>query len=114
MRFETLIVGVYVDDLFILYSHSDDLSLYHCFLKVLTKRWDVEDEGEVSDLLNVEMTRSAEVKLLFVRLPTSTSYWQHTPLREFCRIVSATKCLVTPPCLKQCWKPSTPTPMSIH
>ena len=58
-RQETLIVGVYVDDLFILYSHSDKHSLYHRFLDALTKRWDVEDEGEVSDLLNVEMTRTA-------------------------------------------------------
>ena len=58
-RQETLIVGVYVDDLFILYSHSDKHSLYHRFLGALTKRWDVEDEGEVSDLLNVEMTRTA-------------------------------------------------------
>ena len=57
-RDETLIVGVYVDDLFILFSHSDTWSLYLRFIKVLTKRWDVEDEGAVSDLLNVEITRS--------------------------------------------------------
>ena len=58
-RKETLIVGVYVDDLFILYSHSDSHSLYHRFISALCRRWDVEDEGMVSDLLNVEISRSA-------------------------------------------------------
>ena len=40
-QFEILIVGVYVDDLFILYSHSNYHSLYCRFLKVLTTRWDL-------------------------------------------------------------------------
>ena len=53
-----LIVGVYVDDLFILYS--DDDSLYCTFISRLEARWDVEDEGEVSDLLNVEISRSSD------------------------------------------------------
>ena len=53
-----LIVGVYVDDLFVLYSNDDTDSLYCAFISRLDARWDVEDEGEVSDLLNVEISRS--------------------------------------------------------
>ena len=56
-REDTLIVGCYVDDLFILYNSSDEHSLYHRFTSDLQQRWSVEDEGEVSDLLNVEIHR---------------------------------------------------------
>ena len=55
---EILVVGVYVDDLFILYSCSGPGSLYQQFISALEQRWDVEDEGEVSDLLNVEIART--------------------------------------------------------
>ena len=56
-REDTLIVGCYVDDLFVLYNSSDAHSLYHRFTSALQQRWSVEDEGEVSDLLNVEIHR---------------------------------------------------------
>jgi hypothetical protein len=55
-RSEVLLVGCYVDDLFILASHTDEHSLYHRFTNDLQARWEVEDEGEVSDLLNVEIS----------------------------------------------------------
>ena len=56
-REEVLLLGCYVDDLFTLYSHDDKYSLYHRFTTDLQKRWEVEDEGEVEDLLNVEISR---------------------------------------------------------
>lgn len=56
-RDEMLIVGVYVDDMFCLYSHDDKHSLYQSFTQRLQQRWDVDDEGEVNDLLNVEINR---------------------------------------------------------
>ena len=56
-RLEWLIVGCYVDDLFVAYSHDDGDSLYRQFVTKLQDRWKVEDEGPVSDLLNVEISR---------------------------------------------------------
>ena len=56
-RLEYLIVGCYLDDLYILYSHDDEHSLYHSFTTVLAKEWQVEDEGPASDLLNIEIER---------------------------------------------------------
>ena len=55
-RDETVIIGCYVDDLFVLYSHDDDQSLYREFTTELTAAWKAEDEGEVTDLLNVEIS----------------------------------------------------------
>eukprot|EP00965_Chrysotila_dentata_P232971 6199295-Pleurochrysis_carterae.AAC.3 len=46
----------YVDDLFILYSDPGPDSLCARFTEALTTRWNVEDEGPVSDTLNVEIT----------------------------------------------------------
>jgi hypothetical protein len=56
-RTETLLLGVYVDDLAVAYKHSDDQSLYHAFTLALAE-WKVEDEGELHDLLGVEFERS--------------------------------------------------------
>ena len=63
-RDDVLLVGCYVDDLFILYNHDDEYSLYHKFTKDLQARWSVDDEGEVSDLLNVEISHEADGVLL--------------------------------------------------
>ena len=57
-RDDVLVVGCYVDDLFVLHNCSDEYSLYTKFTTDLGKRWDVDDEGDVSDLLNVEIERS--------------------------------------------------------
>ena len=59
-REEVIFVGCYVDDLFILSSHTDEHSLYHHFTTDLSSKWDVEDEGPVEDLLNVEISREDE------------------------------------------------------
>eukprot|EP00965_Chrysotila_dentata_P037606 1251410-Pleurochrysis_carterae.AAC.1 len=54
------VLGCYVDDLFTLYSHEGAGSLYDQFVNALTTRWNVEDEGPVSDLLNVDITTHAD------------------------------------------------------
>lgn len=59
-RDEWLFIGCYVDDLFVLSLHTDQHSLYSQFTKDLTERWDVEDEGEVSDLLSIEITPESD------------------------------------------------------
>ena len=56
-RRERIHVGVYVDDLAVVYSHDDKHSLYRSFISALEKRWNVEDEGELTDLLGIEFTR---------------------------------------------------------
>ena len=60
-RVERLIVGCYVDDLYILASHQDAGSLYDQFTTRLQKRWEVEDEGVVSDLLGIEISSTGSV-----------------------------------------------------
>eukprot|EP00965_Chrysotila_dentata_P008859 288700-Pleurochrysis_carterae.AAC.1 len=51
-----LTLGCYDDDLFTLYTHDGAGSLYETFVEALNHRWNVEDEGPVSDLLNVDIT----------------------------------------------------------
>eukprot|EP00965_Chrysotila_dentata_P106865 3530221-Pleurochrysis_carterae.AAC.1 len=52
---QRLTLGCYVDDLFTLYSHDGQGSLYNDFTDALTHRWNVQDEGPVSELLNVDI-----------------------------------------------------------
>ena len=54
---DALYVGCYVDDLFILYLQDGADSLHASFTHKLAQRWEVEDEGEVTDLLNIEISR---------------------------------------------------------
>eukprot|EP00965_Chrysotila_dentata_P038702 1285272-Pleurochrysis_carterae.AAC.1 len=54
---EQLILGCYVDDLFVLHHSDAPGLLYANFTDALAARWNVEDEGPVSDLLNVEIQR---------------------------------------------------------
>eukprot|EP00965_Chrysotila_dentata_P003000 97043-Pleurochrysis_carterae.AAC.5 len=62
---QRLVLGCYVDDLFILYSHGGQGSLYESFTTDLAARWNVEDEGPgVSDLLNVDITTENDSVIL--------------------------------------------------
>ncbi len=61
---DLLLVGCYVDDLFTLYSDDGPDSLYHEFTTALVKRWKVEDESEINDILNVEITREGNKVVL--------------------------------------------------
>eukprot|EP00965_Chrysotila_dentata_P057634 1911081-Pleurochrysis_carterae.AAC.1 len=47
-------------DLFTLYSHDGDGSLYQRFTADLASRWNVEDEGPVSDLLSVDISTESD------------------------------------------------------
>ena len=60
-RQERLVIGVYVDDLAVLYSHDDSHSLYSQFVSMLQADWKAEDEGELSDLLGIEFSREPGV-----------------------------------------------------
>eukprot|EP00965_Chrysotila_dentata_P086777 2864424-Pleurochrysis_carterae.AAC.1 len=61
---QRLVLGCYVDDLFTLYTHDGPTSLYAEFVDALTTRWNVEDEGPVSDLLNVDITVTEDSVIL--------------------------------------------------
>ena len=54
-REEKLILGVYVDDLATIYSHDDEHSLLTEFVTAL-QEWNVEDEGELTDLLGIDFS----------------------------------------------------------
>ena len=56
-REDKIFLGVYVDDLAVAFSSDDPHSLYHQFITALTKDWQVEDEGELSDLLGIDFAR---------------------------------------------------------
>ena len=63
-RLDTVIVGCYVDDLFVLFNTNDKHSLYYRFAQDLQARWDVDDEGPVTDLLNIEIAREGPAIVL--------------------------------------------------
>ena len=46
-----------MDDLTTVYSHDNELSLFCHFEKALMQRFNVEDEGDLTDLLGIEFTR---------------------------------------------------------
>jgi hypothetical protein len=58
-RTERLYVGVYVDDLAVVYSRDDEHSLYRDFIVALESRWNVKDEVELTDLLGIEFSRTS-------------------------------------------------------
>ena len=64
-RDEILLLGIYVDDIFANSSHDDEHSIYAQFFGALSDEWDVEDEGEVEDLLSIEI--HAEGKCVILR-----------------------------------------------
>eukprot|EP00965_Chrysotila_dentata_P167708 5537954-Pleurochrysis_carterae.AAC.1 len=61
---QRLVLGCYVDDLFTLYSHDGPESLNERFTADLATRWNIEDEGPVSDLLNVDISTDADSVIL--------------------------------------------------
>ena len=61
---DELIVGCYVDDLCVCHGSTSDGSLYAEFVQALESRFQVEDEGELSDLLGIEFEfKDGHVKL---------------------------------------------------
>ena len=59
-RVEKLVVGVYVDDLAVAYKQDGAGSLYQSFVDALSA-WQVEDEGELNDLLGIDFSNSGGV-----------------------------------------------------
>ena len=55
---ETILLGCYVDDLLICTSRTDKDSVFRHFISALGDRWEIDDEGEAVDLLNVHFTKS--------------------------------------------------------
>ena len=47
-------MGCYVDDLCVCYNSDGSGSLYAEFVEALESRFEVEDEGQLSDLLGIE------------------------------------------------------------
>ena len=80
---DTLIVGCYVDDLFTL--HSSDSSLYASFIAALQRDFSVEDEGEISDLLNVQIEQQPDGVFLhqqpYIEKMVATYFPQGPPAR---------------------------------
>ena len=66
-RTERILIGCYVDDLLICTSHTDAQSLFKQFSTNLRKDWEVEEEGEAVDLLNVQFVRTDKGILLHQR-----------------------------------------------
>ena len=62
---QRLMIGVYVDDLCVCHgSSSAAKSDYDSFISALNSRWEIDDEGELTDLLGVEFEfNGADVKL---------------------------------------------------
>jgi hypothetical protein len=50
---DILIIGIFVDDCCVLYKHGTSGSLFDRFSKAFFEAWEAEDEGELSDLLNI-------------------------------------------------------------
>ena len=59
-----LIVGVYVDDTMVLYRDDAHGSLYDKFSRVLHTDWQAEDEGELTDLLNIHFRQRGDALTL--------------------------------------------------
>ena len=64
---ETLVIGVYVDNLQVVHSAAlDDHgrgpagSLYNAFMDALQADWEITDEGPMEDLLGIEVRRNAD------------------------------------------------------
>jgi len=50
---DTVYLGVYCDDIIAIFSDNDVGSVYDVFRTALHTRWKAEDEGELSDILNI-------------------------------------------------------------
>ena len=66
-RNELVILGVYVDDILTCASHTDKQSTVRKFVAALKSEWEVEEEGDAVDLLNVHFKRTQNGILLHQR-----------------------------------------------
>ena len=66
-RDEVIFIGCYVDDLLICASHTEPSSIFRAFVNALKKDWEIDDEGEAVDLLNVHFAKTDSGILLHQR-----------------------------------------------
>ena len=57
---DILLVGIYVDDMMVLYKSDASGGLYDRFSRALHRDWEAEDEDEIADLLNIHFRQSGE------------------------------------------------------
>ena len=76
---EVIILGCYVDDLLVCASHTDNGSLFKAFVKALKKDWEIDDEGEAVDLLNVHFAKTNKGILLHQRPYIETMVAKYAP-----------------------------------
>ena len=64
---EKLVLGVYVDNLQIVHSSriDDKGSKVHAFMEAIQAEWDVEDEGQMDDLLGIEIKYNSDGSITF-------------------------------------------------
>ena len=94
-RRERVHVGVYVDDLAMVYREDDEHSLYRSFITALEARWNVEDEGELTDLLGIEFSRvDGIIELRQTTLNTLRSLPRNSSRTVYLRRPKPTKSLV--------------------
>ena len=74
---------LYVDDVFANSSHDDEYSIYSQFFGAISDEWDVEDEGEVSDLLSIEIHREGKCVVLRQRAYIEKLLATFAPDRNF-------------------------------
>lgn len=66
---ERLIIGCYVDDIMILHSSTEPGSAFSAFRESFFARWEAEDEGHMTDLLNVHIRREADGSITLHQAP---------------------------------------------
>ena len=64
---DLILLGCYVDDLLICTNNTSKDSLFCHFVSSLRERWEIDDEGEAVDLLNVHFARSEKGIMLHQR-----------------------------------------------
>ena len=70
---DRLILGIYVDDVMVLHSSKASDSAYERFRSAFFSRWEAEDEGHMTDLLNVQIRREDNGDITLHQEPYITS-----------------------------------------
>ena len=66
---DRIILGCYVDDIMVLHATDDVGSTFCNFRDQFFKRWEAEDEGHMTDLLNVQIQREPDGSIVLHQQP---------------------------------------------
>ena len=66
---DRLVLGCYVDDIMVIHSNDGPDSIFTNFRDAFFKRWDAEDEGHMTDLLNVQIQKNPDGSILLHQQP---------------------------------------------